>query len=102
MSSDTCGRSSPICRDAAAHLTSLPRRIEVSEREYTYLSMSGGYTPYDKCIKHLFWRVLWKVGVPNPHDFATAEDLDFILHAFSDMEMRPGVRNGVWTCKDSR
>lgn len=70
-------------------------RIEVSEREYTYLSISGGYTSYDKLIRAMFWRLLSMVGVQEPRKLATSDDLDVILRGFNNMEMRPGAKECI-------
>jgi 2-haloacid dehalogenase len=75
-------------------------RVEMSEREYTYLSMSNGYMAYDKIIESMFWRVLWKVGVKNPREVVSKEDLESILRGFHDMEMRPGAAECIQNLRD--
>lgn len=35
--------------------------IEVAEREYTYLSMSGKYASYAEVFEKIFWRMIWYV-----------------------------------------
>ncbi|KAK4631893.1 hypothetical protein CLAFUW4_03758 [Fulvia fulva] len=56
--------------------------IEVAEREYTYLSMSGRYLTFAKIFEAILWRMLYKAGVPNPRSFATEDDLAFIMEGY--------------------
>ncbi|OJJ01876.1 hypothetical protein ASPVEDRAFT_131291 [Aspergillus versicolor CBS 583.65] len=63
--------------------------IEVAEREYTYLSISGKYVPFVKCMSQLFFRVLWLADIPNPRQFATEEDVKAMMDAYNNLTMRP-------------
>lgn len=69
--------------------------IEVAEREYTYLSMSGLYKPYAEIFKAIFWRMLYKAGVEEPRKFADDDDLAFIMEGYMSMELRPGAKECV-------
>lgn len=73
----------------------------MSEREYTYLSMSDGYTPYDRIIAAMFWRLLSMIGVKEPRRLASADDLAFILRGFHNMEMRPGAKECIEKLRDA-
>lgn len=75
--------------------------IEVAEREYTYLSMSGAYVSYAEVFESIFWRMLWKAGIPEPRDFATKDDLAAIMEGYRKMEMRPGARECVQKLRDA-
>jgi 2-haloacid dehalogenase len=56
--------------------------IEVAERAYTYLSMSGKYVPFVQCMAQLFYRVLYLADIPNPRIFATDEDVQALMDAY--------------------
>ncbi|TVY58692.1 hypothetical protein LSUE1_G008735, partial [Lachnellula suecica] len=65
--------------------------IEAAEREYTYLSISGKYMPFFDVFRALFWRMLFKAGVEKPREFASVEDLDFIMTSYQNLTPRPGA-----------
>ncbi|SMR48529.1 unnamed protein product [Zymoseptoria tritici ST99CH_1E4] len=65
--------------------------IEVAEREYTYLSMAGAYKPFDTVFEAVFYRILFSAGIQDPHGFASAEDLAFIMAANNKMRFRDGA-----------
>ena len=65
--------------------------IEVTEREYTYLSMNGRYVGFRDVFKSLFYRMLYKAGIQEPRSFANDEDLAYILKQYMKLEARPGV-----------
>ena len=69
--------------------------IEVAEREYTYLSMSGRYISFAKIFEAILWRMLYKAGVPSPRTFATEDDLAFIMKGYKAMELRPGAKECI-------
>lgn len=75
--------------------------IEVAEREYTYLSMSGLYKSYVQVFSAIFWRMLYKSGIDKPREFASDEDLEFILKGFSNMQVRPGAKECVEKLRDA-
>lgn len=75
--------------------------IEVAEREYTYLSMSGKYVPFVECMAKLFFRVLWLADVPNPRQFATDEDVKAMMNAYSDLTMRPGAVECIYRLRQA-
>ena len=63
--------------------------IELAEREYTYLSMSGKYVSFNECMAKLFYRVLYLAEIPNPRKFATDEDVRSLMDAYNRLTMRP-------------
>ncbi|CAG7961031.1 unnamed protein product [Penicillium salamii] len=65
--------------------------IEVSEREYTYLSISKSYIPLTECMEKLFYRMLWMAGIEEPRAFANDEDLEFIMDGYQNLQVRPGA-----------
>ncbi|KAF4950355.1 hypothetical protein FSARC_13219 [Fusarium sarcochroum] len=65
--------------------------IEVTEREYTYLSMNGRYITFRDVFSSIFYRMLYMAGVEEPRDFATDEDLKYILQEYMKLEARPGI-----------
>lgn len=69
--------------------------IEVAEREYTYLSMSGLYKTYAEIFKAIFWRMLYKAGIEEPRKFADEDDLAAIMEGYMKMEMRSGAKECV-------
>lgn len=75
--------------------------IEVAEREYTYLSMSGLYRPYATVFESIFYRMLYKAGIPSPRTFANDEDLAAVMVGYKAMELRPGARECVQKLRDA-
>ncbi|RDW75946.1 HAD-like protein [Coleophoma crateriformis] len=65
--------------------------MEASEREYTYLSMSGAYKPFWDCFQALFYRMLWMAGIEEPRKFATDEDAAYICGEYKKLKARPGI-----------
>lgn len=75
--------------------------IEVAEREYTYLSMSGSYQSYAKIFEAIFWRMLYKAGIEEPRKFANSDDLACIMDGYMRMEMRPGAKECILKLRDA-
>ncbi|KAL4895180.1 multicopper oxidase-domain-containing protein [Aspergillus ambiguus] len=69
--------------------------IEIAEREYTYLSISKNYIPFDVCFEQLFHRTLWMAGIKDPATFATKDDLSHIMSEYERLDMRPGASECV-------
>lgn len=65
--------------------------FEAAEREYTYLSISGRYVRFYDVFAGLFYRMLWMAGIEEPRQFATDDDLRYILEQFMKLDARPGV-----------
>ncbi|KAL1297503.1 hypothetical protein AAFC00_005022 [Neodothiora populina] len=74
--------------------------IEVAEREYTYLSLSGVYKPFAEVFEAIWYRMLWMAGISKPREFATADDLAFIMTEYQQLEMRPGAAECVQKLRD--
>ncbi|KAL2802184.1 FAD dependent oxidoreductase-domain-containing protein [Aspergillus granulosus] len=75
--------------------------IEVAEREYTYLSMSGNYKPFATVFRALFHRMLWMAGIQEPRDFASESDLEFIMTKYAGLKLRPGAAECVRKLRDA-
>lgn len=65
--------------------------FEAAEREYTYLSISGRYVRFYDVFASLFYRMLWMAGIEEPREFATDDDLKYILEQFMKLDVRPGI-----------
>ncbi|KAL6229147.1 FAD dependent oxidoreductase-domain-containing protein [Aspergillus navahoensis] len=70
-------------------------RIEVAEREYTYLSIGGKYTVFADVFGALFHRVLWMAGIKEPREFASGADLEYIMTEYAGLKLRPGAKECV-------
>ena len=75
--------------------------FEAAEREYTYLSISGRYTRFYDVFSSLFYRILWMAGVEEPREFASDEDLAYILAQFMKLEARPGIAECFQLLRDN-
>ncbi|KAL4804744.1 FAD dependent oxidoreductase-domain-containing protein [Aspergillus unguis] len=75
--------------------------IEVAEREYTYLSMSGKYTVFADVFRALFYRMLYMAGIPEPRDFANDSDLEFIMAEYAKLKLRPGAKECIQKLRDA-
>jgi 2-haloacid dehalogenase len=69
--------------------------LEAAEREYTYLSMSHRYQTFSLVMETIFFRMLWMAGIAEPRDFATEEDIKYIMAEHKKLEMRPGAKECV-------
>ncbi|GKZ21341.1 hypothetical protein AbraIFM66951_010130 [Aspergillus brasiliensis] len=65
--------------------------MEAGEKEYTYLSLSTHYVKFFDVFRSIFYRTLWQAGIPNPRDFATDEDREYLLASYRKLETRPGI-----------
>ncbi|KAH7199378.1 hypothetical protein DER44DRAFT_812983 [Fusarium oxysporum] len=65
--------------------------LEMAEREYTYLSLHGQYVQFLKLFEALFYRCLHYAGIENPRSFATAEDVDSLMHEFKELKLTDGA-----------
>ena len=70
--------------------------IEMSEREYTYLSLGGRYLGFGALVKAMFFRSLFKAGIAEPRAFASSEDLEYIIkNGYDKLQLRPGARECI-------
>lgn len=70
--------------------------LETAEREYTYLSMSGKYVGFAQVVQAIFFRMLFKAGIAEPRQFASSDDINFIMeHGYKKLEMRPGAKECI-------
>lgn len=75
--------------------------IEVTEREYTYLSMNGRYVGFREIFRTLFYRMLYMAGIQDPHSFATDDDLKYIMQEYMKLEARPGIKECFQILRDN-
>lgn len=75
--------------------------IEVTEREYTYLSMNGKYVAFREVFSSLFYRMLYMSGIQDPHSFASDDDLKYILQQYMKLEARPGIAECFQILRDN-
>jgi 2-haloacid dehalogenase len=75
--------------------------IEVTEREYTYLSMNGRYVGFRDVFGSLFYRMLYMSGISEPTKFASDEDLNYILQQYKKLDARPGVAECFQLLRDA-
>lgn len=66
-----------------------------AELEFTFLSISSQYTPYTTVLRGVFYRTLHLCGVPNPRDVVSEEQVDACVQAYSELEVRDGVREAL-------
>ena len=60
-----------------------------TERDYGYLSQIRLYKTFFDIMKHTFGRVLFQAGVPDPMNFYTQEDIDYIMSEYRQLKARP-------------
>ena len=75
--------------------------IEVTEREYTYLSMNGRYVGFRDIFRQLFYRMLYMAGIQDPYAFATDDDLKYIMQQYMKLEARPGIAECFQILRDN-
>lgn len=74
--------------------------LEVAEREYTYLSMSGRYVVFYKVFESLFYRCLWYAGITEPRKFCTPEDVEYLVNEWRKLELREGAAECIKKLRD--
>ncbi|KAM0084171.1 hypothetical protein ACKRZS_003622 [Fusarium odoratissimum] len=75
--------------------------LEMAEREYTYLSLHGQYVQFLKLFEALFYRCLHYAGIENPRSFATAEDVDSLMHEFKELKLTDGAAECIQKPRDA-
>lgn len=65
--------------------------LEMAEREYTYLSLSGRYVRFFDLFPSLIFRALAFAGIQEPRRFATPAELESIVGAYNELGMQPGA-----------
>ncbi|CAG9945168.1 unnamed protein product [Clonostachys rosea f. rosea IK726] len=75
--------------------------IEVTEREYTYLSMNGRYITFRDVFSSIFYRMLYMAGIQKPREFANDDDLKYILQQYMKLEARPGIAECFQILRDN-
>lgn len=66
--------------------------MTASELEFTFLSLSSRYKPYKLVLSALFYRTLHMLGVSDPKAIATKEERDVCIQGYSELELRPGLK----------
>ncbi|KXL41863.1 hypothetical protein M433DRAFT_6640 [Acidomyces richmondensis BFW] len=59
-----------------------------AELEFTFLSVSGSYKPYQEVLRGLFYRTLHLCGVTNPRSFATDEEREQCIQGYASLQLR--------------
>lgn len=75
--------------------------VEASEREQTYLSLSGRYMPFFKVFGALFYRMLLYAGIERPREFCTDEDVEWLVGEWKKLTLRPGAKECVQKLRDA-
>lgn len=75
--------------------------IEVAEREYTYLSMSGRYAKFSSVFEQVFYRILYGAGISNPREISNIQDLEYIMKEYAQLEARPGAAECVTKLREA-
>lgn len=75
--------------------------LETAEREYTYLSLSGRYVIFFKVFEALFYRMLMYAGIKKPREFASTEDVQWLVNEWRKLELRPGAAECVQKLRDA-
>ena len=65
---------------------------EIAERDYTFLSISGKYVPYYKIVRRVLYRILAMMGIENPRQFVSEQDLDYLTQQSAELKARPGAK----------
>ncbi|KAF7594753.1 hypothetical protein BBP40_008460 [Aspergillus hancockii] len=66
--------------------------MTAAELEFTFLSISERYKPYREVITALFYRSLHMAGIADPRSFASDAERDQCVQGYSELELRPGIR----------
>lgn len=64
-----------------------------AQRDFTYTSMIGSYTPIAQILKHTFRRALAIVDFPNPDKHITDTDIDNLMTEIRRLPPRPGLKD---------
>lgn len=75
--------------------------METAEREYTNLSISGRYKPYGDVFEAVFYRILWMGGIKEPRQFASPDDLAYLMTEYEFLTLRPGAAECVQKLRDA-
>ncbi|KAK2764136.1 2-haloalkanoic acid dehalogenase [Colletotrichum kahawae] len=75
--------------------------LEVAEREYTYLSMSGRYVVFFKVFQSLFYRCLHYAGIEKPREFCTDDDVNYLIDEWKKLRLREGAAECVQKLRDA-
>ncbi|KAJ5342617.1 hypothetical protein N7541_011741 [Penicillium brevicompactum] len=75
--------------------------MEAAEREYTNLSLAQTYVPFGEVFRALFYRMLWMAGIAEPRQWASSEDLEYIMKEYQLLEFRPDAAECVQKLRDA-
>lgn len=67
--------------------------MTAAELEFTFLSISERYKPYREIMQALFFRALYMMGIEEPREFATESERDVCVQGYSELELRPGIKD---------
>lgn len=66
--------------------------MTAAELEFTFLSISERYKPYNSVLKALFYRTLWMAGIEDPRTLVTEKERDLCIKGYSELQLRPGAK----------
>lgn len=72
-----------------------------AELDFTFLSMSGHYTPFSDVMRNYFYRSLFFAGIEDPRSFATEAERDECMDAYLLLQMRPGAKEAVAALREA-
>lgn len=75
--------------------------MECAEREFTFLDLSGRYSPYFPVFRALFHRVLAQLGVPEVRKLFSDEDADICAKGYAALRARPGIQEAWQKLRDA-
>ncbi|KAJ8068959.1 hypothetical protein OCU04_002640 [Sclerotinia nivalis] len=66
--------------------------MTASELEFTFLSISERYKPYNGILEATFYRTLWFAGVEDPRALCTDEEMKACVRGYSELRLRAGAK----------
>lgn len=75
--------------------------MECAEREFTFLDLSGRFSPYFPVFRALFHRVLAQLGVPEVRKLFSDEDADICAKGYTALRARPGIQEAWQKLRDA-
>lgn len=74
--------------------------MTAAELEFTFLSISEHNQRYKDVLRALFYRTLGMIGIRDPRGFATDDERDTCVDAYSQLDLRDGCRECLQMLRD--